>query len=420
MFVVLKSPLKHNQTVIYLWPYLDWGGAQIYFFSLIKSVRATRNVKVVAPAASAPRLFEYLRQLGVDFEPLAVQMGGSAQGWSGRFRRRWQKIRCEWVIARQLSRYDRRRTILHLDIGPWSSFWLLFYLSLRGRVFVTLHTALPAVSTLRFASWWVKFQILGRLGGFHLLTSNRDTLESLRPYLPKEIMRRVPVAYSGVDVSEIQQALAAPFDRDSLCRRFQLDPESVLIFALGQFIERKGCRILLEAARELLTEYPQLHFVWIGTDPLDKTQRRQIQDSGVAARFRYISGEELGGGRLNLLTTLRLADLFVLPSLQEGLPLALIEAMALGKPCIASNINAIPEALINDQTGLLVPAADSGALAEGIAEMLRDETQRQRLARAGQSAILAQFDERVSAAVTMEYYGDYDLGPKGSVGHELA
>jgi glycosyltransferase involved in cell wall biosynthesis len=307
-------------------------------------------------------------------------------------------------LARHLGRRRLRNTILHLEIAPWSSFALLDDLSVRSNVFVTLHTALPEVSLLRFASWWIKFRLLTRVRGFHLLTSNRDTLESLRPFLPDARLRRIPIAYSGVDLDEIRQALALSADRAELCARYGLASNSFYVFCLGQFIERKGCTTLLEAARELRNERPELFFVWIGTEGLGTDELDRIEQSGVADRFRYISGKELGTDRLSLLELIRLADLFVLPSLQEGLPIALLEAMALGIPCIASEINAIPEAVHDGQTGILVPPRDGGALAEAISVLAQDQPLRDRLAVAGREYVQTQFNEQATAETTLAYY----------------
>jgi glycosyltransferase involved in cell wall biosynthesis len=382
---------------------LDWGGAQIYYFGLMKLVRQYYPVRAVMPAGSAERLLQYLARLEIPVEFFDANMGRAANSFGDRLRRRWEKIRCEWTIARYLGGREGRRTLLHLDISPWNSFCLLAYLSMRAQVFVTLHTAVPPVSTLRQLSWFAKFRLLGLLPGFHLLTSNRDALESLRPFVSDASLRRIPIAYSGIDVEEIEQAAAVPVDRGELCRRYGLPEDGILVFTVGQFIERKGCRILLEAARELRAEHPRLFFVWIGTRELDAEAERLIADSGVSDRFRHLSAREVGD-RLSLLTLLRLADLFVLPSLYEGLPIALLEAMALEKACIASAVNAIPEAIRNDQTGLLVPAGDGGALAEAISELAQNEPLRRRLAAAARRLVLEQFDERVTAGTTLAYY----------------
>jgi glycosyltransferase involved in cell wall biosynthesis len=78
--------------------------------------------------------------------------------------------------------------------------------------------------------------------------------------------------------------------------------------------------------------------------------------------------------------------------------------MALGKACIASNINAIPEAIKDHETGVLVPPGDHQSLAEAITELQADTKLRERLAAAGQAYALSNFDERTAARTTVDYY----------------
>ena len=96
--------------------------------------------------------------------------------------------------------------------------------------------------------------------------------------------------------------------------------------------------------------------------------------------------------------------MFVLPSFNEGLPIALLEAMALGKACVASRINAIPEAVTDHETGILVEAGDHLALAAAIRELKANPTLRERIARAGQNFVLENFDERDTARITVDCY----------------
>lgn len=392
--------------VLYVWPYLEWGGVQIYFAGIMKLARERYAVRAVMPAGSAERLLSYMNRLGVacEFFDAHVDAAPAPSVWR-KIRRRWRKARCEFVIARHLSRHPLKRSILHMDFGPWSSFWLLLYLSLRSNVLVTLHIALPGISWVRRCEWKLKFGALCRVRGFHLLASNRDMLESLRPYVPRRFMPSVRVAYSGIDQDEIKQALAADFDRAALCEKYELPRDRFLVFSLGQMIERKGYRVLLEAARRFQSGGQQSpYFVWVGTATRNPLIEALIDEHGLRDSFRAITSGEIGESRHDLLMLLRLADLFVLPSFSEGLPVSLVEAMALGKACVASNVNAIPEAIKDHETGVLVAPGDHEVLAGAIAELQRDAGLRERLAAAGQAYALANFDERIAALTTVDYY----------------
>ncbi len=401
---------KGKREILYVWPYLNWGGAQIYFMGLMKLARERYAVSALMPAGSADRVLGYMQHLGVPCEFFDAHWDNApVHNLRDKLRRRLTKAQTDFAIARRLGWRRIGRATLHVDIGPWQSFLLLLYLAWRGQVLVTMHTALPQVSRSRRFEWKLKFNILGRMKGFHLLASNRDVIESLKPLLSEKIVSKIRLAYSGVDVCEIKQALEQEFNRAELCRRYKLPAGRFYVFALGQFIERKGCWVLLEAARELMREHPEMIFVWIGTGKLDEETARRVEQYGLGDSFRLLSSDEIGQSRLDLLTLLRLADLFVLPSSNEGLPVALLEAMALGKACIASRINAIPEAVTDGETGILIPPGDSASLANAIAKMRADDVACERIARAGQAHVLADFDERRTAQITVDLYDECSL-----------
>ncbi len=394
-----------KREVLYIWPYLEWGGAQIYFMGLMKLARERYDVRALMPAGSAERLLGYMQALNIpcEFFEAHVDMSTAKTIWE-RLRRRWRKAYAELTIVRYLGWSRAGSALLHVDFGPWSSFWLLLYLSLRSNVFVTLHTALPHASGLRRRLWKLKFRILCAVKGFHLLASNLDMIESLKPFIKPEQIPKIPLAYSGVDRREIKGALEAEFNRAALCEKFELPTDAFFVFGMGQFIERKGCWVLLDAARSLHGLHPDICCVWIGTAQLDEETGSRIAEFGLGESFRLMTSKEIGQGRAGLLALLRLADLFVLPSFNEGLPVALIEAMALGKACVASSVNAIPEAILHRETGLLVPAGDSKALAAAIALMKEQPRERELLAAAGREFVLENFDERRTAQITVDLY----------------
>lgn len=396
---------ESEREVLYVWPYLEWGGAQIYFIGIMKRARDRFAVRAIMPQGSAERLLSYMKQANVpcEFFDAHVDAGPAPTLWR-KIQRHWRKAHTEFVIVRHLGWRRLKRAVLHVDFGPWSSFWLLLYLALRCHVLVTLHTALPQLSPVRRAAWKLKFTFLTSMPKFHLLASNREMIESLRPYLPDQVRRDIRLAYSGIDRKEIDEALSEEIDRASLREKYGLPPQDFLVFGMGQFIERKGCWVLLDAARELCRGDSRIGFVWIGTGPVDEETQRRIEEYNLGDSFHLIPAGEIGNSRLELLKLLRVANLFVLPSLTEGLPLALLEAMALGLPCVASNINAIPEALSDNNEGILIAPRDVTAWAVAISRLEADGATRERIARAGQKHVRENFDERETSQVTVALY----------------
>lgn len=398
---------KTLREILFVWPYLEWGGAQVYFIGIMKLARARYAVSAIMPRGSAESLLGYLKQEDVPSEFFDAHLDAApAPTLWRKVQRHLRKARTEFFVARHLGWERLNRSALHVDFGPWSSFWLLFYLSLRCHVLVTLHTALPQASPFRRLAWKIKFKILTSMPKFHLLASNREMIESLRPYISDRVRKEIHLAYSGIDRNEIDEALSEKIEHACLREKYGLPKQGFLVFGLGQFIERKGCWVLLEAARELNRDNSRITFVWIGTGTINEATQRRISEYGLGSSFVLISSEVIGNERLELLKLLRLADLFVLPSLTEGLPLALLEAMALGLPCVASNINAIPEAISNGTEGILVAPNDVAELTAAILKLKEDDGTRNRFARAGQEHVMASFDERETAKITLAIYDD--------------
>jgi len=171
-------------------------------------------------------------------------------------------------------------------------------------------------------------------------------------------------------------------------------------------VHRKGCCVLLEVAKNLCLCYPELFFVWVGDGDLRIQMDQKIRDYGLQNTVRIISPSSIGPKRLDLLSVLRLADIFVHPSFSEGLPGALLEAMALGNACVATCVNAIPEVIKDHETGLLVPPGDCLALGKAIIELRSDGLLRYHLGTAAREFVLSRFDEQLAAQLTIGCYED--------------
>ena len=177
-----------------------------------------------------------------------------------------------------------------------------------------------------------------------------------------------------------------------------------MVLCVGQFIDRKGRWIFLEAAREVLATNTDISFVWLTPKLPSAEDQKRIDGFELGDRFHLVLSETLGKDRHDVLTFFRIADAFALPSYVEGLPIALLEAMALERPSISTNVYAIPEAVKNFETGLLIEAGGAHALAEAILTLKNDPALRARLGRNGHEYVIEHFDERDAAASAIEAY----------------
>jgi len=158
-----------------------------------------------------------------------------------------------------------------------------------------------------------------------------------------------------------------------------------IALTVGRLTEQKGHRVLLDAIPAVLAEAPNMHFVWVGDGPLAEALRWEIEARDLTSQVHLL------GHRADIADLLAAADLFVLPSLFEGLPLVVLEAMAVGVPVIATNIPGTDEVIEDGVSGRLVAPADATALAEALLETVRQPTVVQRWTTAARARFTQQF-----------------------------
>jgi colanic acid/amylovoran biosynthesis glycosyltransferase len=171
-------------------------------------------------------------------------------------------------------------------------------------------------------------------------------------------------------------------------------PSGFRLLSVGRLVEKKGFEFALRAVRLALTRYPELRYELIGDGPLRAALEALASRLGIAHRVRFhghLAREAVESIRSR-------ADLLLVPSVtstdgdEEGIPVVLMEAMAAGVPVIATRHGAIPELVIDNDTGLLVPERDSQALADALTRMMGDSHLRARLARGARKRVVAQHD----------------------------
>ncbi len=153
-------------------------------------------------------------------------------------------------------------------------------------------------------------------------------------------------------------------DRKAVESEFGLGRGSRVILTIGRMTEQKGYGFLLQAAPRILASYPQARFIWVGDGPLESELRGQAEELGIANSIRFVGGSS-DVGRL-----MASSDLLVLPSLFEGLPLVILEAMAIGIPVIATEICGTCEVIVDSVSGRLVEPGNPLAIAEAIVQAL--------------------------------------------------
>lgn len=176
---------------------------------------------------------------------------------------------------------------------------------------------------------------------------------------------RFAVIPSGIDIDRFRQARTTG---KVMPDWFDCPPDATVIGSVGWLTDIKGHRFLVDAIAQLKQQHPHLHLVILGSGDQHDALLRQASQAGISQALHLV------GPREDVELALAGMDCFVLPSLNEGMGRALIEAMAAGLPVIASRTGGIPALIEDEKNGLLVPPGDSLALAVALRRMLSDPT----------------------------------------------
>jgi glycosyltransferase involved in cell wall biosynthesis/protein-tyrosine-phosphatase len=170
---------------------------------------------------------------------------------------------------------------------------------------------------------------------------------------------RVTCLPNGVDLDRVKPARAP----EDIKRELGLDPGALVVGTVGRLSPVKGHDCLLRAAPLILQQAPHVRLVVVGDGPRKPELVRRAAQLGVAGRCIFV------GSRNDVYDLMAAMDIFVLPSLDEGIPMALLEAMALARPIVATSVGGVPEIVQHRSTGLLVQPNDERALADACLEL---------------------------------------------------
>ena len=302
-------------------------------------------------------------------------------------------------------------TKLDYAIGERSSvvyqaIWLAQEIRRRGITHLHAHFGTVATNVARLAAYFAEIPYTFTAHAkdiFHESVNPEDLRRKLRDastvvtvsdysvaYLQEQFgqdARKVQRIYNGMDLSELQFCL--PTER------------SPKILSVCRLVEKKGLSYLIEACALLRQWGCEFTCQIVGTGDLEKELRSQIQTLNLAGWV------ELTGPRpqREVFELMQSAAVFAAPYIigkdgnRDGLPTALLEAMALGTPCVATDVTGIPEIIRDDDTGLQVAQRDATALAQALQKLLTSSALRERLATQARALVETEFDITQNAAV---------------------
>jgi glycosyltransferase involved in cell wall biosynthesis len=203
---------------------------------------------------------------------------------------------------------------------------------------------------------------------------------------------RIELIYNPIDVDTFMPGNS--LGGEELLRAYGIAADGPLLLNVGRVSPQKGMLYAIRAMPAILARHPGARLISIGQmsdRPWLAELRAHAQQQGVADRVHFL------GSQRDVASFLRACDLFVFPSLYEGMGIALIEAMATGRACVASAVGPIPEVMRNKVDGWLVQPADADELAHAVCLLLDDPAKRAALGAAAAETALAHFHPRSAA-----------------------
>lgn len=231
---------------------------------------------------------------------------------------------------------------------------------------------------------WVMSHFAYRVAGVSEATS--QDLISYERISPKKIV----TILNGIDSSLCN----IDVNREQKKRELGVNREGPIIGLGVRLTQSKGIQYLLQAMPGIIECYPEITLVIAGEGDYEAHLRQEAKELGVANNTLFV------GPRMDMHELVKIFDLYVLPSLREGLPIVLLEAMAIGCPIIASKVGGIPTAIRHNENGFLVEPTYPTALAGAILKLLGDDKLRRQYITRGKEL----FTERFNATAMVNQY----------------
>lgn len=267
----------------------------------------------------------------------------------------------EWHLAREFS--DEPPDLIHVQQRSALPTGRRMAYRLQRPYLVSIHDYLGPRETLRFEWHWCRKVIA-------VSQSVKDELIS-RAGIPAD---RIAVIHSGVETEAAATATEV------------LSPHRApVVGTAGPLEAAKGLRYFVDAIPPVLAAHPETEFLIAGAGPEERNLRRQVADLGIAEHVTFVPDI------LQLGSSLLAMDIFVLPSLKQGLGTIMLEAMVRGRPVIATSAGGVYTVVTEGKTGLLVPPRNSSALATRIIELLDDPLRARNIGQAARDMVCAGF-----------------------------
>lgn len=358
---------------------MAYGGAEEYLKMIVLGVKSDFRVKLAIPRRdSTKELVQEIHNANVDVDYVETSNARPKQSlWNSFF-----------YFLRE------RPDIVHFNL-TWPTFCrypLLMAKMLHLNFFLTENSVPGKLQLEKYDIFYKKLAYSGVKKAIAVSYENKQNLVNIFG-LPEE---KITVIHPGVDVNRFQNLDSSKLRK--IKEELQIPEDALVLTTIGRLHPEKGHQYLIKASKIVLSQFKDVIFLVVGEGELRDELQEMCNSLGLEDNFRY------AGRRKEIPEILGLTDIFVLPSLFEGLPLVILEAMAAGKPVIASNISGIPEAVIDGATGILVPSQNEKELAGAIVDLLTNPIKRESMGEKGKERASKYFSHKRMIEMTKRLY----------------
>lgn len=315
------------------------------------------------------------------FRPLLVCRPGSKIGQEAQSRGivvEWVKMRGNfdpWAVFQLMNLIQRHRVDIvhtHSSADSWMS-----------SVAAKLSPRRPWVVRTRHLSCSIRNRLIYRWMADRVITVGESTRKYMvhEKGIPKDKIITIP---TGVDLEKFNPRRVKKDFRNEMA----IPANAPVLGTVAVFRRLKGHVYILRAMKEILSFYPDAKLLLVGEGPQEENLRRTMEELGVGKAVI------LPGYREDVERLLQAMDVFVFPSLQEALGTAIIEAMAMEKPVVASRVGGIPEIVEDGKTGFLVNPEDVQGIAERVLFLFGNPALAESMGKAGRRVVEEHFDTR--------------------------
>ena len=356
-----------------------WAGAEVQIATLLKCLANDKDISLSAIVLNPGRLAEEIQRLGVQLMVIPERRTNI------------------FSIFRQASGFLRGKRVHILHSHRYKENLLAIFLARRLDIPVLIRTQHGLIephkgfrdvkqkllhSVDRLTARWAADRVIG---------VSMELADRLRRDLGAQKVTPIP---NGIDIDQVRSDLSVAEAR----QRLGIEPGSYVLGTASRLEPVKRLDIFLQAAHQISDHYPQARFVIAGEGKEEDRLRELARKLGIGERVLFL------GHRDDIFDVLRAFDILAIPSDHEGLPMVVLEALAMGLVVVAREVGGMSEVLTDGVTGILVQSNSAAPLAAACMKALADEGWRQRMGMAARNLVAQEFSaERTGGQVAQLY-----------------